>query len=61
MMILVVVIAVALLALLITHSLIEYRRDRRWRRASRDSRLHENWRQVPPPNWRSARGGRDYW
>ena len=19
------------------------------------------WRQVPNPNWRSSRGGRDYW
>lgn len=42
------------------HGLIEYRRDRRFRSASRHT-LHENWRQVPPPNWRSARGGRDYW
>lgn len=20
-----------------------------------------DWRWVPPPNWRSSRGGRDYW
>jgi len=19
------------------------------------------WRQVPPPNWRSSRGGKDFW
>jgi hypothetical protein len=42
------------------HGFIEYRRDRRFRSASRH-KLHENWRSVPPPNWRSARGGRDYW
>ena len=42
------------------HGLIEHLRDRRFRSASRHT-LHENWRSVPPPNWRSARGGRDYW
>lgn len=42
------------------HGIIEYLRDRRFRSASRHT-LHENWRSVPPPNWRSARGGRDYW
>lgn len=42
------------------HGIIEHRRDRRFRGATRN-RLHENWRSVPPPNWRSARGGRDYW
>jgi hypothetical protein len=42
------------------HGIIEHLRDRRFRSASRN-RLHENWRQVPPPNWRSARSGRDYW
>ena len=42
------------------HGIIEFLRDRRFRSASRH-KLHENWRQVPPPNWRSARGGRDYW
>lgn len=20
-----------------------------------------SWRRVPPPNWRSCRGGREYW
>lgn len=43
-----------------THGIIEHLRDRRFRSASRNT-LHENWRQVPPPNWRSARSGRDYW
>lgn len=42
------------------HGIIEHLRDRRFRSASRNT-LHENWRQVPPPNWRSARSGRDYW
>jgi hypothetical protein len=42
------------------HGIIEHLRDRRFRSASRHT-LHENWRQVPPPNWRSARSGRDYW
>ena len=42
------------------HGFIEYRRDRRFRSASRH-KLHENWRSVPPPNWRSSRGGREYW
>jgi hypothetical protein len=42
------------------HGIIEHLRDRRFRSASRNS-LQENWRQVPPPNWRSARSGRDYW
>ena len=39
---------------------IEWRRDRRFKNAARNP-LHENWRQVPPPNWRSSRGGREYW
>lgn len=43
-----------------THGIIEYLRDRRFNRAARRQNF-ENWRQVPPPNWRSARGGRDYW
>ena len=21
----------------------------------------QDWRQVPPPNWRSSRGGREFW
>lgn len=23
--------------------------------------FNETWRKVPPPNWRSSRGGREYW
>lgn len=42
------------------HGLIELYRDHKFRSATRNS-LHENWRQVPPPNWRSSRGGREYW
>jgi hypothetical protein len=39
---------------------IEWRRDRRFKNATRNP-LHENWRQVPPPNWASRRGTQDYW
>jgi hypothetical protein len=42
------------------HGIIEHLRDRRFRSASRNT-LHENWRQVPPPNWASRRGTQDYW
>lgn len=42
------------------HGIIEYLRDRRFNRGTRRPNF-ENWRQVPPPNWRSARSGRDYW
>ena len=53
-------IAATIFLLWAAYGLIEHLRDRRFSRATRN-RLHENWRQVPPPNWRSARGGRDYW
>jgi hypothetical protein len=23
--------------------------------------FHREWAEVPPPNWRSSRGGRDFW
>jgi hypothetical protein len=29
---------------------------KRWREL-----VDYEWRQVPNPNWRSSRGGRDYW
>jgi uncharacterized membrane protein len=29
---------------------------RRWKHQQ-----DQDWRQVPPPNWRSSRGGREYW
>lgn len=32
---------------------------RLWRRHQRMKFL--DWRQVPPPNWRCSRGGREYW
>jgi len=53
-------IAATIFLLRFIHGLIEHLRDRRFNRATRNH-LHENWRQVPPPNFRSARGGRDYW
>jgi hypothetical protein len=53
-------IIITLFILWAIHGLIEHLRDRRFNRATR-KHLHENWRSVPPPNWRSARGGRDYW
>lgn len=39
---------------------VEMRRDYKWRRAMRN-RLMDDWRQVPPPNWRSSRGGVELW
>ncbi len=53
-------IAATIFLLWAIHGIIEHLRDRRFRSASRN-RLHENWRQVPPPNWRSKRSGVDYW
>jgi peptidoglycan/LPS O-acetylase OafA/YrhL len=59
-------ISLAILALIGTtmiclaaYHLIEWWLDRKFRRSSQ--RKIENWRQVPPPNWRSSRGGREYW
>jgi hypothetical protein len=34
--------------------------DWRWRKVFKDVYKQE-WRKVPPPNWASSRGGRDYW
>jgi uncharacterized membrane protein len=59
-MVILTIIIATLFLLWATHGLIEHLRDRRFRSATRNS-LHENWRQVPPPNWRSSRGGREYW
>lgn len=53
-------IIIVVFALWAAYGLIEHLRDRRFTRATRNP-LHENWRQVPPPNWRSARGGVEYW
>lgn len=52
-------LAVILFILWFVHGLIEWHRDRKWRSLMRN-KLDEDWRQVPPPNWRSSRGGRDY-
>lgn len=54
------IILASLFLLWATHGIIEHLRDRRFRSASRN-KLHENWRLVPPPNWASRRGTRDYW
>ena len=53
-------IAATFFLLWFIHGLIEHLRDRRFRSALRNP-LHENWRQVPPPNWASRRGTQDYW
>jgi hypothetical protein len=42
------------------YCIVEWRRDARWRRFNK-KKFDESWRQVPPPNWRSSRGGREYW
>ena len=34
--------------------------DHRFRKALNGG-MDQDWRKVPPPNWRSSRGGRDYW
>lgn len=31
------------------------------RRKQRELNAWRQWGRVPPPNWRSHRGGRDYW
>lgn len=40
-------------------ALVEGPLARMWRRYQRMK--FQDWRQVPPPNWRSSRGGREYW
>jgi hypothetical protein len=32
-----------------------------WRWLKMFKGYNEEWRKVPPPNWASSRGGRDYW
>jgi len=53
-------IAATIFLLWAIHGIIEHLRDRRFNRATRNH-LHENWRQVPPPNWASRRGTQNFW
>jgi hypothetical protein len=56
----IVVLSVMFLVGYFSTSIYHWLRDRGWRRATRQ-KDHEPWRQVPPPNYRCSRGGREYW
>jgi len=53
-------VAATIFLLWVAHGIIEHLRDRRFNCATRNT-LHENWRQVPPPNWASRRGTQNFW
>lgn len=49
------ILILAIFALWFIHGLIEWRRDMKFRAATRDVLYSDAWRKVPPPNWRSTR------
>lgn len=45
-----IILLLTMLAVLVISLVVRYRRKP----------VDEEWRHVPPPNWRCCRGGRDY-